>query len=215
MTHHDKMLALVLIALSLMSVSFTVSLFDYVQASLHLQVTLPRPSRAPKTYLPQEDEGFYSYVGDDFPPNLPGVPLDDRVQMVVEESSHYSFLPEAREAWYTAFPDGFGAIRLGHHHRVFYVSMYHELHCLQQFRDTLVDVGPRVDWGHLHHCLNYIRQRALCQADLTLEPGDFTKRDFARDRWRRTGATGLQFGRNSIISRTKVPCWVVQIMRRL
>ncbi|KAJ6466554.1 hypothetical protein C8R47DRAFT_1153654 [Mycena vitilis] len=30
------------------------------------------------------------------------------------------------------------------------------------------------DWSRLQHCLNYLREAALCQADMTLETGDFT-----------------------------------------
>lgn len=78
-----------------------------------------------------------------------------------------------------------------------YVS---QLHCLQQFRDTLVEPNPRVPWGHLHHCLNYLRERALCQADLTLEPGDFATRNFAQDR---IGATHICRDWNAVISKVE------------
>nr|GAT49483.1 predicted protein [Mycena chlorophos] len=76
--------------------------------------------------------------------------------------------------------------------------MHLQLHCLQTFRDTLVDLNPALSWGHLRHCVNYLRQRALCQADLTLEPGDFTKRDFTYDR---TGATHTCGNWNALISK--------------
>jgi len=32
--------------------------------------------------------------------------------------------------------------------------------------------GGRPRYAHLQHCLNYLRQQALCHPDLTLEPGD-------------------------------------------
>ena len=35
---------------------------------------------------------------------------------------------------------------------------------------------------HIHHCFNYLRQWTLCDADATLEPGDFEERDFGRAR---------------------------------
>ncbi|KAJ7039531.1 hypothetical protein C8F04DRAFT_293602 [Mycena alexandri] len=139
-------------------------------------------------------------VADDFPLMLPGVPLGETVKMVVEESIHYSLDADARSAWYAAFPDGVGSVRLGPHHRTFFVSMYHELHCLQQFRDILVEPNPNVAWGHLHHCLNYLRERALCQADLTLEPGDFTTRNFAQER---VGATHVCRDWNAVISKVE------------
>lgn len=41
---------------------------------------------------------------------------------------------------------------------------------------------------HLEHCLNYLREVALCAADITLEPGDFTERNFDLHR---TGATHM------------------------
>ena len=40
--------------------------------------------------------------------------------------------------------------------------------------------------GHIGHCLSYLRQNALCGADLALEPGNFEERDFEIDR---VGAT--------------------------
>ncbi|KAF7312206.1 hypothetical protein MIND_00233500 [Mycena indigotica] len=195
---HEKILGATLVALSLTSMWFTYTLFNYVQVTLSLVPSNSRPSPSARAYRPQKDEHSYSYIGDDFPPLLPGVALDERIKMVAEESVQYSLLPEARDAWYAAFPDGVGSVRLGLHHRTFFVSMYHELHCLQQFRDTLVDLSPHVAWGHLHHCLNYLRERALCQADLTLEPGDFTTRNFEHDR---TGATHVCRDWSAVISK--------------
>ncbi|KAG0700586.1 hypothetical protein DFH29DRAFT_615412 [Suillus ampliporus] len=62
--------------------------------------------------------------------------------------------------------------------------MFHQLHCLRRFREALTGQGS--SQGHTHHCLNYLRQSTLCQADLTLEAGDFTTWDFTQ---RRVGAT--------------------------
>ncbi|KAJ7352498.1 hypothetical protein DFH08DRAFT_859143 [Mycena albidolilacea] len=191
MFNQEKILSTLLISLSLVSMFFTYTLLDYVR-TVTTQASLPQG----KAYRKPREAHSYSYVGDDFPSTLPGV-LDRKVKMVVEESIHYSLSPEARPAWYAAFPDGVGSVRLGSHHRAFFVSMYHELHCLQQFRDTLVDPNPRVPWVHLHHCLNYLRERALCQADLTLEPGDFTQRNFAQER---VGATHLCRDWTAVIS---------------
>ncbi|KAJ7454746.1 hypothetical protein FB451DRAFT_652612 [Mycena latifolia] len=188
----EKILSGLLVSLSLVSIFFTYTLFDYVR-TVAMQVPLPLG----KEYQEIRDPNSYSYIGDDFPPMLPGVPLGETVNMVVEESVHYSLSPDAKAAWYAAFPDGVGSVRLGLHHRTFFVSMYHEIHCLQQFRDTLVEPNPRVPWGHLHHCLNYLRERALCQADLTLEPGDFATRNFAQDR---VGATHVCRDWDAVIS---------------
>ncbi|KAJ6561242.1 hypothetical protein DFH09DRAFT_1160866 [Mycena vulgaris] len=176
----ERLLAALLISLSLISILFTYTLFGYVRTVAGRVPLAPREHRAPRA--PES----YSYIGDDFPLLLPGAPLGETVKMVVEESVHYSLSPDSKAVWYAAFPDGDGSVALGPHHRTFFVSMYHEIHCLQQFRDVLVEPTPKVPWAHLHHCLNYLRERALCQGDLTLEPGDFAARDFAQDR---VGAT--------------------------
>lgn len=102
--------------------------------------------------------------------------------MAVEESVHYPLVaPEAMSEWLETSPGTYGGnIRLGPDNRAFFVSMFHQLHCLRYFRTVLVGddpVGP-----HLQHCFNLLRQWILCHADLTLEPGDFTERDFQRDR---------------------------------
>ena len=105
-----------------------------------------------------------------------------------------------------------GAARLGAHNRTFAVSLYHQEHCLLYFHAQLTErtstnlkpesdsdsdsdsstttrtmpVGGRS--AHHQHCLNYLRQQALCHPDLTLEPGDFAaaktmpRRDFEVDR---------------------------------
>jgi hypothetical protein len=39
---------------------------------------------------------------------------------------------------------------------------------------------------HHQHCLNYLREQALCRPDLTLEPGDFASRNFEVDSVRHT-----------------------------
>lgn len=72
---------------------------------------------------------------------------------------------------------------------MFAVAMFHELHCLRAIRNV-IEKGwnnftlPRQ--RHILHCYNYLRQYTLCSADATLEPGDFTKRNFTTERF---GAT--------------------------
>lgn len=44
--------------------------------------------------------------------------------------------------------------------------MYHQMHCLVAIQDGIR--GHKVD-GHVHHCLNYLRQMILCDANPTLE----------------------------------------------
>ncbi|KAG1798716.1 hypothetical protein EV424DRAFT_1332873, partial [Suillus variegatus] len=50
--------------------------------------------------------------------------------------------------------------------RLFGVSMFHQLHCLQMIRLALIN-GPN---DHSGHCLNFLRQAILCNSDTTLDP---------------------------------------------
>ncbi|OSX65736.1 hypothetical protein POSPLADRAFT_1064473 [Postia placenta MAD-698-R-SB12] len=127
----------------------------------------------------------YTWIGSDFPRYLP---VDaGPVKMVAEESIHYSLTnPEAYEEWlWTAPLVGDNHVRLGPDKRMFAVPMFHELHCLRNMRsameDGLATLNP-VYQGHIHHCFNYLRQWTLCSADVTLEPGDFTTRNFSAER---------------------------------
>ncbi|KAK0214240.1 hypothetical protein EDD85DRAFT_943265 [Armillaria nabsnona] len=76
---------------------------------------------------------------------------------------------------------GMGFTHLGPDNRLFLAEMFHELHCMRML--NLAFARSRVaSEAHNHHCLNYLRQQALCSADLTLEPGDFMERDFVLSR---------------------------------
>ncbi|KZT63704.1 hypothetical protein DAEQUDRAFT_733535 [Daedalea quercina L-15889] len=131
------------------------------------------------------DEGTYTWIGDDFPKTFPVEA--GPVQTVFEESVRYALSsPEAADEWlWTAPLVGDNHVRLGPEKRMFAVPMFHELHCLRNMRTAMVDgldsMGS-VGQGHIHHCFNYLRQWTLCDADVTLEPGDFEERDFERDR---------------------------------
>lgn len=109
----------------------------------------------------------------------------------MEESVHYSIVaPEADSEW-TSFTSylGDGHVRLGPDMRLFSVAMFHDLHCLRIIRSAVDKGWKNLDvriQDHLHHCFNYLRQHILCAADTTLEPGDFTTRNFTTAR---TGAT--------------------------
>jgi len=129
-------------------------------------------------------------LGDDTPPFSP-LTLERKVEMVVEESVHYApGTPGGKDEWQYQRGFGFdGAGRLGADNRTFAVSLYHQEHCLLYFHTQLADrrhrsgAAPRQDRSaHHQHCLNYLRQQALCHPDLTLEPGDFATRDFDVDR---------------------------------
>ncbi|ETW74672.1 hypothetical protein HETIRDRAFT_332577 [Heterobasidion irregulare TC 32-1] len=89
-----------------------------------------------------------------------------------EASTRYGL--ESDEEWHTIMPRGKGFVRLGPNTLPFEVSLYHQIHCLEHLRRTFVDSSCLDDdesaaW-HTHHCLNYLHQAIICNADTTLEP---------------------------------------------
>jgi hypothetical protein len=40
---------------------------------------------------------------------------------------------------------------------------------------------PNANAHHARHCLGYLRVMTLCNPDLTLEPGDFKRRNFTQE----------------------------------
>ncbi len=110
--------------------------------------------------------------------------------MVVEESVHYApGAPGAVDEWWYERGFGFdGAGRIGGDNRTFAVSLYHQEHCLLYVHQQLTNRTGKDRLPHHQHCLNYLRQQALCHPDLTLEPGDFTTRDFEAQRGGETHA---------------------------
>jgi len=163
-----------LLSLCIVSVLSTLTLFD-----------IARGIQLPARHIhKQSNLDLYTLIGDDFPPTVPNLELGS-VAMVVEESVRYSLRKSRRRGnseWFSAFPSGTGTIRLGPDHRAFYIGLYHQNHCLQQYRNTWLRGTANIEWDHIHHCLNSLRLWSLCLADLTLEPGDFTTRNFTEDR---------------------------------
>jgi len=131
----------------------------------------------------------YSFIGVD----RPRVLLEDTlpVRMVVEETVHYSLHdPGSQNEWLWTAPVGDNYIRYGPEWRAFIPAMFHELHCLRTMQTALQQPRSKryhpAIMEHSHHCFTYLIQWTLCSADVTLEPGDFTQRDFATERF---GAT--------------------------
>lgn len=109
--------------------------------------------------------------------------------MTVEESVHYPiFGSEAKEEWATNSPAGFGYLRMGPEKRYFALDLFHQFHCLRLMRAALAGDYREKTKGHVGHCLNFIRQIALCDINLTLEPPDVLDRNFDV---KRTGATHI------------------------
>ncbi|KAI9064931.1 hypothetical protein FKP32DRAFT_1568900 [Trametes sanguinea] len=124
------------------------------------------------------DCNFLAYEGNDFPESWP-LPSTPPVALVVENPVHYSVTGlDAQEEWAASNPKGFGYIRLGSEYRAFAVSMFHQLHCLRLFRSALAGDHREPTEMHFGHCLVYLRQLILCDADLTLEPYDILHRDY-------------------------------------
>jgi len=115
----------------------------------------------------------YDYVGQNFPENLP---LNvGTIEMIFDDSIRYSISKNVSFGmWLTKFPVGAGYIHLGPEDRAFYMAMWHELHCLEIIYSSLEpDTETFGGVEHLQHCLNYLRQYFLCNADDVLEPGDY------------------------------------------
>ncbi|KAG1861300.1 hypothetical protein F4604DRAFT_1587943 [Suillus subluteus] len=113
------------------------------------------------------DDREYSYIGEDYPTELP-LRLDT-VALKFNESDHYGTSDEKAWAEWKSldhFPHGHGFVRLGPDRRLFGISMFHQIHCLQMIRLALI-FGPN---GHSGHCMNILRQGILCNADITLDP---------------------------------------------
>lgn len=104
--------------------------------------------------------------------------------MTYHESVHYSLNVSDSDEWrsLTGHFKSLGRVRLGPEHRVFVLSYFHQLHCLEQLQMSLSSHhDSAITPQHLHHCYNYIRQTLLCDASDALEKGDFMERDLVYD----------------------------------
>jgi hypothetical protein len=108
--------------------------------------------------------------------------------MTLQETVHFSLNATdsvADKEWQslTSNPRGFGRVRMGPDHRVFVLTMFHQLHCIHRLQTRLVNRhDPASSIHHFEHCLHYLRQTFLCDASYTLEEGDFMTKDYANDR---------------------------------
>ncbi|KAG1876362.1 hypothetical protein F4604DRAFT_1892288 [Suillus subluteus] len=112
------------------------------------------------------DDRQYTYIGEDHPTELP-LRLDT-VALTFNSSEHYGISDDmAWSDWKSLdhFPHGHGFVRLGPNGRLFGISMFHQIHCLQIIRLALIN-GPN---GHSGRCINILRQAILCKSDITLD----------------------------------------------
>lgn len=128
-----------------------------------------------------------AYKGHDRPPSLPIAASGlSQVLMTVEESVHYPLLGnESDIQWASLSSAGYGYVRLGPENRLFAVTMFHELHCLRMLNYAF-GKSRIASIEHVQHCLAYLKDGIICDADLTIEPGNFEERDFESQR---TGVT--------------------------
>ncbi|KIK02521.1 hypothetical protein K443DRAFT_32177, partial [Laccaria amethystina LaAM-08-1] len=170
-----------LIALTLLTAASLYLTWTLIALAYDVRALLNMKSR--KKYISKPLES-YSFVGKDHPKRMP-VP-EKLVKMTVEESAHSGITdPEAEEEWAWTATIGDGHVRIGGEKRMFPVAMFHQLHCLRRIRSTLVEGWGNIPEGrkrHMLHCFNYLRQWTLCDADVTLEKGDFAKRNFTTER---------------------------------
>ena len=124
-----------------------------------------------------------AYVGNDFPTTLP-ITLEV-VEMSFYDSVRYSVHGnDSQQEWVSTDPRSQGFVRLGPEARAFSVSMFHQLHCLMAINRALLGTQEESQeaYGHVQHCLQYLRQFFMCAADTTLEPGDFLQLPFGRNK---------------------------------
>ncbi|KZV92730.1 hypothetical protein EXIGLDRAFT_646952 [Exidia glandulosa HHB12029] len=114
----------------------------------------------------------FTFEGKDHPErwDIPELPL---VRMQLEETTHYETDGDmAKQEWDSIFPQhNSGFVFLGPNKRPFGLSMFHQMHCLNNIRAAVgysrQGIKPT---QHIQHCFNYIRQMILCRSDITLEP---------------------------------------------
>ncbi|KAF4615776.1 hypothetical protein D9613_012369 [Agrocybe pediades] len=74
--------------------------------------------------------------------------------------------------WDMIYPPGKGFVKISGSY--YLMAMYHQMHCVNAFRRTVEEYreGSNITSSrekHLIHCLEYLRQAVLCNADTSLE----------------------------------------------
>ncbi len=78
------------------------------------------------------------------------------------------FALDADDEWGSLFPASDGFVEIGPKNRTFLLSIGHQLHCLDAIRVGFL-TNSTGSAQHVQHCLRYLRQFVICQADTTLE----------------------------------------------
>jgi len=117
--------------------------------------------------------GFTAYVGRDYPRTW-DIDVGNPVIMRFEDTVRFAYDDnDASNAEWESLSPGKGLIYLGEEKRPFSISMFHQLRCISILREEAirnVTNPPGFMSGLGLHCLNYLRQTALCRASLALEP---------------------------------------------
>lgn len=112
----------------------------------------------------------HTYLGYDYP-RVWDIAVDD-VTMSIEDSLRYKIdSDEGVVNWSNMLPEGGGFVRLGPSHRLFSISMIHQLRCLDITRRA-VNYAAHMNYTEdpvLRHCMNYLRQMILCRANPWIE----------------------------------------------
>ncbi|KAK0215195.1 hypothetical protein EDD85DRAFT_962875 [Armillaria nabsnona] len=163
-------MAIVSVASLSLSLYFLLSTFDLLCST---------PLRSDVRHLPYA-KPYPTFISDDVPLYFPS--QAGLAAMYIEDSVHYSFDDTGYTEWWIGDAEGNGTIRLGPQNRLFFISFWHQLHCLRTMHAKLkAKAVSHSDLLHAQHCFNLLRQWVLCHADTALEPGDFTKRNFNYD----------------------------------
>ncbi|KAG2749192.1 hypothetical protein P692DRAFT_20832869 [Suillus brevipes Sb2] len=101
------------------------------------------------------------------------VDFGEPVWMRVDQTAHYrADTDEGGEEFEKLIPRGGHTVRInntetGESH-VYTVTLFHQLKCLGIIRDNYA--AKRAPSSITRHCMNYLRQSILCQANIKIEP---------------------------------------------
>lgn len=110
-----------------------------------------------------------------------------KVEMTFQEVSRFEMdgLHDHKANWNTLYTNqvGIGYQYLGPFHWRYISETYHNLHCLFTMQNDYDKPDhASTPSGHFRHCLLYLRQFFLCNADMTLEDGDIRERNLTTER---------------------------------
>ncbi|KJA22726.1 hypothetical protein HYPSUDRAFT_138939 [Hypholoma sublateritium FD-334 SS-4] len=127
-------------------------------------------------------------MGLDYPFYHPSLSLNP-TSLTLQETVHYGYNAsdvDTKKEWDQILdsPEGTGRTHLGPNHRTFVLTFYHQLHCIVELKEALMNRSDTyANPKHVTHCLQYLRQTLLCQGNDMLEEGDFSERHFETDRY--------------------------------